>query len=210
MSAAKAKIKGTRPGQFHASGPGGLKPGEFAMWYQDELRRALASLDWAAFEKIAAAVAEAGDKGRQVFVMGNGGSAATASHAAVDFSKTAANPKKPLLRCLSLADNPSFITAVGNDISFDETFSRQLENLLNPKDAVLFISGSGNSKNLLEAAKLARRRKAWSAAFLGFDGGKLRGLVDQALVVASDQYGVIEDVHLSLSHMLTFYLKQRA
>ncbi|HVC08998.1 MAG TPA: SIS domain-containing protein [Elusimicrobiota bacterium] len=210
MSAAKMKIRGTLPGRFHSSGPGKLGPGDFARWYRRELLRAWDAVDWAGFEAVAKAVAEAGDKGRQVFVMGNGGSAATASHMAVDFSKTAANPKKPLVRCLSLADNPSFITAVGNDLSFDETFSRQLENLLNPKDVVLFISGSGNSKNLLSAARLARRRKAWTAAFLGFDGGRLKGLVDASVVVASDQYGVIEDVHLSLGHMVTFYLKQRA
>ncbi len=210
MSAAKANIKGTRPGRFHASGPGGLSAVEFSRWYQREAGKAWESVDWKKFGLIAQALEEAGDKGRQVFILGNGGSAAMASHMAVDFSKTAANPKKPLLRCVSLADNAPFITAVGNDLSFDEVFSRQMENLLKPKDVVLIISGSGNSRNLVSAARLARRRKAWIGALLGFDGGALKGLADASLIVASDQYGVIEDVHLSLGHMLTFYLKQRA
>ena len=89
-------------------------------------------------------------------------------------------------------------------------FSYQLDVLLEPGDAVLLISGSGNSPNLIKAAKLAKSKGAATLALLGFDGGKLQDMVDAALTVSSDQYGVIEDIHLSIGHILTFYLKQRA
>ena len=116
---------------------------------------------------------------------------------------------RPQLACISLADNVPFITAIGNDLSFDDIFSRQLENLLGPKDVVMLVSGSGNSPNLLRAAEYANSKGALTVGLLGFDGGKLKGLVKVAVLVESDQYGVIEDLHMSIGHILTFFLKQR-
>jgi D-sedoheptulose 7-phosphate isomerase len=110
---------------------------------------------------------------------------------------------------VSLTDNVPLITAIGNDLSFADIFSRQLENLLEPGDLLILITGSGNSPNLLKAAELARRRGARTAALLGFDGGRLKDLVQIKILVSSDQYGVIEDLHMSVGHILTFYLKQR-
>ncbi len=197
------------PGKFQDTGPGGLSAGDYARHYRDLTQRAWAELDLGAVERIAAIIEEAAEHGRQVFVAGNGGSAATASHIATDFNKTAAKAGKPPARCISLSDNVAFITAIGNDLSFDEIFSRQLENLLQPKDVVLLVSGSGNSPNLLRAAQYAREKGALTAAVLGFDGGKLRNAVDVPLVVPSDHYGVIEDVHMGIGHVISFYLKQR-
>jgi D-sedoheptulose 7-phosphate isomerase len=102
------------------------------------------------------------------------------------------------------------MTAVGNDLSFDETFSRQLENMIAPGDVVILISGSGNSNNLIRAAKLARARRAKIVGLLGFDGGQLGALCDEHLLIPSDQYGVIEDMHMAVAHILTFYLKQKS
>jgi D-sedoheptulose 7-phosphate isomerase len=101
------------------------------------------------------------------------------------------------------------MTAIGNDLSFDETFSRQLENVTGRGDLVLLISGSGNSPNLLRAAKTARAKGAKVVSLLGFDGGKLKALSDEFLLVPSDQYGVVEDLHMAIAHVLTFYLKQK-
>ena len=102
------------------------------------------------------------------------------------------------------------MTAIGNDLSFEQTFSRQLENVVAAGDVVILITGSGNSPNLLRAAKLARTRKAKVVGLLGFNGGKLKALCDEFLLIPSDQYGVIEDMHMAVAHILTFYLKQRS
>lgn len=203
-------IKGTKPGATHVIGPGGLDAAAFARWYRDRTIRQWEGLDIEGVARLAAWILSAREKGRGVFVMGNGGSAATASHIATDLSKTAHVAGRKPIKCLSLADNVAFITAIGNDRSFDDVFSRQLENVVASGDVVLLVSGSGNSPNLLKAAALAKARGARTAALLGFDGGKLKGKVDLALLVASDQYGVIEDLHMSIGHILTFFLKQRA
>ncbi|OGS41208.1 MAG: hypothetical protein A2506_00900, partial [Elusimicrobia bacterium RIFOXYD12_FULL_66_9] len=152
---------------------------------------------------------EAQSKGRFIWVCGNGGSAATSAHIGCDFGKTAAKAGAKPLKAVSLSDNTAFLTAIGNDLSFDETFSRQLENVVAAGDVVILITGSGNSRNLIKAAELSRARGAKVVGLLGFDGGKLKALCDESLLIASDQYGVIEDMHMSVAHILTFYLKQK-
>lgn len=190
------------------AGPKGLSPRQFAGWYRERMLEQFHGLDTAAVAKIAGWLKAARGTKRQVFVIGNGGSAATASHAATDLSKTAMSKGKKPLRCMSLTDNNAFITAIGNDLGYERVFSRQLENLLNPKDIVLVITGSGNSPNIVDAVRFAKKRGAKTAALLGFTGGKLKGMVDAAVLVPSTQYGVVEDMHSAVMHILTFYLKQ--
>lgn len=208
MSANK-KIKGTRPGATHVVGPGKQGAAEFAGWYRDRSGEAWDGLDIDAVAALAAEVVRAQEGGRAIYVMGNGGSAATASHLATDLCKTAANGRDPLVKCLALNDNVSFMTAISNDLSYDEVFSRQLQNFVKKGDLVILVTGSGNSTNLLRAAALARKAGAKTAALLGFDGGKLMPKVDIPILVKSDQYGVIEDLHMSIGHIVAFYLKQR-
>jgi D-sedoheptulose 7-phosphate isomerase len=203
------KMTGTLPGQFHKTGPGGLRIREFARWYRNQEVAQWAALDLAAVEKLANILLGAQRAGRHVFVMGNGGSAATAASIAVDFSKTAAPRGGKAWKCISLCENAAFITAMSNDHTFDDIFVKQLDILLGPGDVVLVISGSGNSVNLVKAVRFARGRRAKTAALLGFNGGKLRNLVDAPVVVASDQYGVVEDLHLAISHIIAFFLRQR-
>jgi len=202
------KIKGVAPGQFRNSGPRGLSIREFARWYRSREMAQWESLDLAAVERLARLLLDARRRGRHIFVMGNGGSAATAASIAVDFSKTAAPPGGRGFKCISLAESSAFITAMSNDHTFDDIFVRQLDNLLQPGDAALFISGSGNSTNLVKAARFARQRGAKTAALLGFDGGKLMGLVDAPVLIPSGDYGVIEDLHLAISHIIAFFLRQ--
>lgn len=209
MSANKKKIAGTKPGATHVTGPGGLDAAGFARWYREQTVARWKDLDLKAVAALAEAVAECQDRGRQIFVVGNGGSAATASHWATDFCKTAEAKARPLVKCMSLTDNVSYITAIGNDLSFADIFSRQLENLIEPGDLVILITGSGNSPNLLKAAELAHQRGARTAALLGFDGGALAKLAQLKILVPSDQYGCIEDLHMSVGHIVAFYLKQR-
>lgn len=202
-------VIGTMPGQTHVTGPGGLGAPDFARWYRDRAVEQWQSLDVESIGQLAEWIVEAERTGRQVFVMGNGGSAATASHIATDLCKTASVPGGKQVNCVSLAENVAFITAVGNDLLFDDIFSRQLENVLQEGDLVVLLSGSGNSPNLLKAASCARSKGARIAALLGFEGGKLKGMADLSILIPSDQYGVIEDFHLSIGHILTFFLKQR-
>ncbi len=212
MSAAEKKIKkinSIRPGSFHLVGPGKLSAQDFAKWYREESLLQWGNLDLNAIARLADQIVIAEKKGREIFVMGNGGSAATASHWATDLSKTAYVAGRPMIRCRSLSENIPYLTAIGNDLSFDDIFSRQLENILTLGDLVILISGSGNSKNLIKACLWAKKKKAQTVGILGFDGGKLKKMVDLPIIVPSTQYGVIEDMHMAIGHILTFYLKQR-
>jgi D-sedoheptulose 7-phosphate isomerase len=208
MSAAE-KIKGTKPGATHVTGLGGLSASQFADWYRGRTLEVWESLDLTAVARLAREVERCERAGRTVWVMGNGGSAATASHLATDFSKTAHVKGRKRIKCVCLNDNAAYLTAIGNDLSFDETFSYQLEGLAAKGDLVVLITGSGNSKNILAAAAAAKKAGATVAALLGFDGGALKRAADVAVLVASDQYGVIEDAHMAIGHIVTFWLKQR-
>ncbi len=209
MAILPRKIVSIKPGSHHETGPGGLSADAFAAWYRKESLAQWQNLDLQAVERLAKKIIEVEKKKRNIFVMGNGGSAATASHWATDLSKTARVSGRPLLRCQSLSENVAYLTAIANDISFDDTFSLQLENILMPNDLVILISGSGNSRNLIKACLYARKRKAFVVGLLGFDGGQLKDIVNLPLLVPSQQYGVIEDMHMAIGHILTFYLKQR-
>ncbi|MBI5882905.1 MAG: SIS domain-containing protein [Elusimicrobia bacterium] len=202
------KIKPTRPGRFHNSGPGNLGPADFARWYRAACSSAWDGVDLKTLALIAKELLKVRDSKKKVLIMGNGGSAAIASHMAVDFSKTARVPGRPLIRAVALTDNVEFLTAVANDMSFDDVFVAKMEALLEPGDLALLISGSGNSRNLLKAAKYAKRHGAKTVALLGFEGGKLKALVDRHLIVPSDQYGVIEELHMRIGHVLTFFVRQ--
>lgn len=202
-------MKGTKPGATHVVGEGGRDASRFARWYRARALEQWERLDIAALERLARLVEKAQAAGRFIWVCGNGGSASICAHVGCDFGKTAARKGAKALKTVSLAENMAFITATANDLSYDQVFSRQLENVLSKGDVVLLISGSGNSKNLLEAARLSRKRGATVFSLLGFDGGRLKALSHDHLLVPSDQYGVIEDMHQSIAHILTFYLKQK-
>lgn len=209
MSEAKKAVKGTKPGATHVLGPGGLGAEDFARWYRDRVLEQWHGLDLGAVARIAAVLEKAQEQGRFIWVCGNGGSASISSHVGCDLGKTASKPGAKPLKAVSVADNVAFLTATANDLSFDQAFSRQLENVVAKDDVVLLISGSGNSPNVLRAAELAKARGAKVVGLLGFDGGKLAPLCDESLLIPSDQYGVIEDLHQSIAHVLTFYLKQK-
>jgi D-sedoheptulose 7-phosphate isomerase len=209
MTTTKKTLQGTKPGATHVTGPGGLDAKGFARWYRDRSVEQWNTLDLDALARVAGVIEDARSKGRFVWVCGNGGSAATSAHVGCDFGKTAHKHGDKPLKAVSLSDNTAFMTAIGNDLSFDETFSRQLENVAAAGDVVILITGSGNSPNLLRAAEVSRARGAKVVGLLGFDGGKLKAACDECLLIPSDQYGVIEDMHMAVAHILTFYLKQK-
>ncbi len=151
---------------------------------------------------------EAREKGKRVFTFGNGGSAATASHIACDFSKGAASQDRTGLRAYSLNDSIPLTTAWANDTDYENIFSAQLVGLVDPGDVVIAISGSGNSPNVLNGVRAARIRGATTIGFTGFDGGRLESLVDIAIVVNNHVMEQVEDAHLLLGHIITTCLRQ--
>lgn len=151
---------------------------------------------------------EARWKRQQVFTCGNGGSAATASHLACDLAKGALIPNKPAIKALCLSDNVPLLTAWANDVSYDEVFSQQVKPWIESGDVLIAISGSGNSQNVLNAVDKARAVGATTIGFTGFDGGKLKNMVDICLIVPSRSMQQIEDVHLLLCHLMATCLRK--
>lgn len=144
------------------------------------------------------------DQNRTVFFAGNGGSAATASHFACDMAKTVTGYSKGRrLRAISLADSVPLMTAWGNDSSYDDIFAEQLRNLAQPGDTLVVISCSGKSKNVVRAVEVAREMGVTTVGLLGFDGGQLGDKVDLSIVIRSDNYQHIEDVHGIIMHVVT-------
>jgi len=182
---------------------------EFVERYREGLRECFEELAVDKLERVAEILLRAQREGRKVFFLGNGGSASTASHMAVDFGKGTAMQGQPRLRAISLTDNIGLITAWANDSAYESVFQEQLDNLLEPQDVVVGISASGNSANVLRAMEFARQRGAVTIGLIGFGGGKLKDLVDVDITVASRNYGQIEDFHLSLDHILSQYLKAK-
>ena len=146
---------------------------------------------------------------KQVFTLGNGGSASTASHMAADIAKNTIDPNMRRFRVLSLNDNQAMLTALANDLGYEHVFSEQLKNLVRAGDLLIVLSGSGSSPNVLNAIRCAQSRSAEVAGVLGFDGGEAARIVDLAIVVPSDHYGVIEDVHLVINHIMVDHFQGR-
>jgi D-sedoheptulose 7-phosphate isomerase len=145
--------------------------------------------------------------GRTVFFFGNGGSASTASHFVVDISKVAARGDGPRIRCVGLSDNIPSMTAWGNDSDYSKIFSEPLKILAQPGDVAFALSGSGNSPNVLEAVRAAKSLGVTTIGLTGIGGGKLKDLVDVAVVVPSNSMQHTEDVHVVILHLLTAYLR---
>jgi D-sedoheptulose 7-phosphate isomerase len=176
--------------------------------YRNECIAALNSIDLDAVESVTRALLDARGRGSSVFVVGNGGSAATASHMATDLM-LGSGLVDPPLRVIALTENQAIITATGNDLGFDQVFSRQLRHLAKPQDLLIAVSASGNSPNVLACVEAAKELGLTTVAFTGFDGGRLATKVDLLVHVPTRQgaYGPVEDVHLMVNHMITEQLK---
>jgi D-sedoheptulose 7-phosphate isomerase len=177
--------------------------------YLGRLEAALATIPPDRVEELSARLYRAYQDGKQVFVLGNGGSASTASHMAADLGKNTIGANMRRFRIMSLNDNVPLMTALSNDIGYERMFAEQLVNLIRPGDVLVAISGSGNSPNVLRAIDYARRQCAQVVGLLGFSGGRAVELCDTAIVVDSQDYGVIEDAHLILNHILVEYFRER-
>ena len=176
--------------------------------YISSLQETLNHLPVESIARVVEILREARISGRQVFIMGNGGSASTATHFVCDLAKNTRRNDLPHFRVVGLTDNMAIFSAYANDEGYEHVFEAQLDNLLNPDDIVIGISASGNSKNVLNAIGLARQRNAVTIGFTGFDGGHLQSLVDVNIHVESHVIEHVEDIHLMLEHKIVKTLKE--
>ena len=178
----------------------------------DALNSLIAGLDLGAVEQVAELLDEACLQGNTVYCVGNGGSAATASHIAADLSWGRRTDDGARPRTLSLAANTPLLTALANDAGYANVFVEQLKVFFQAGDVVIAISASGNSENVLGAARFAKENGGRSVGLVGFDGGSLKGLCDINVHVPTPpgEYELVEDVHHAVCHMLANYLKFKA
>ena len=179
----------------------------FALGYLGYLKQVLDGIDPDAVARFIATLLDARARGATVFFIGNGGSAATASHFANDLSIGTNEYERPF-RVISLTDNVPVITALGNDFGFDEVFVRQLRVLGREGDVLVGISASGNSPNLVKALEFAATAGILTVAITAFDGGKLKQMADESIHVPTGpkEYGPAEDAHMVLDHLISAYL----
>ena len=177
--------------------------GAVARWIE-QAGQALAAVDSGAVARAAGVLLEVRARGGTIFVAGNGGSASTASHLALDLQKAAGT------KALALSDSVGLITAWANDTDFERVFAEQLRMLARPGDAVVAISVSGSSPNVIALLEAARAMGLATLGLLGRDGGTARALVDVAVVVPSGDYGWVETVHVALHHVLAYALRDVA
>ena len=177
----------------------------FPTEYKGRLFSALDSIDLGKVDEAIAALRAARNDGRQIFVCGNGGSAATANHFACDMVKGASYGHEKRFRIMALSESVSTLTAYANDVSYDAVFVEQLKNFANPGDVLVAISGSGNSPNVINAVEHARVIGVYTIGLSGRDGGKLRPLSDLSLHVDDGHMGRIEDAHMVICHMIGYH-----
>ena len=181
----------------------------FLEGYADSLRQGLIAVDPAALTSACQTIEQAGAQGHHVYAIGNGGSAAIADHLCCDLTKGADVPGCPPIVTTSLAANMPLYSAIANDLEFAEVFSRQIELFGHKGDVLIAISSSGNSENILRAVRRASERDMLTIGLSGFSGGALRSLADISLHVPVDNYGVVEDAHQALMHIVAQFITAR-
>jgi D-sedoheptulose 7-phosphate isomerase len=180
----------------------------FYLHYAAQLQESLAMMPWDHVHAAVGMIVKAWETGRHVYIMGNGGSAATATHLACDLSKNTAQAGLPRLRAVSLNDNVAIISALANDVGYEHIFAEQVRTLVEPHDLVVAISTSGNSPNVLYGVEEAVQRQARTIALCGYAGGQLSSMVDLAVVAPNQSVEQIEDIHMMLAHMITVAVRR--
>ncbi|HLM83178.1 MAG TPA: SIS domain-containing protein [Terriglobales bacterium] len=177
--------------------------------YFDDVIQTIGKMPIATIEKIVTALMEAYESSRTIYLFGNGGSAALASHFACDLGKGASNGSSKRFQALAFTDNVPMMTAWANDARYEDIFAEQLINFVRRDDITFAISGSGNSPNVLKALKVAREAGAFTIGLTGFQGGDMKDLCDLCLTVPSENMQIIEDLHLSVTHAVFTALRAK-
>jgi len=176
--------------------------------YFSELEQMVRAISRPDLERVLSLLENVYHNGHRVFIMGNGGSAATASHFALDLAKNTIMAGAPRLKAISLTDNVPLITAWSNDTAYEHIFAEQLANMIEPGDVVIGISTSGNSSNVINALLLARQYRAATIALLGARGGKIKKMVDAYVLAPGQNIEQEEDAHLILAHVITRHMRE--
>lgn len=186
-----------------------LSKRDFATRYLSYLSDLIKDIDVGVVEQIIDALVKAGERGKAIYFIGNGGSAATASHFANDISIGTRSPGAKPFKAISLADNLAVVTALANDEGYANVFVRQLDGVLQPNDVVVAFSVSGNSPNVLETLRYAKKHGAITIGCTGFDGGEMQRIVDINLHIPTHrgEYGPAEDIFTILGHLIYSYLR---
>lgn len=180
---------------------------DFIRKYFTGINNILNNINIESISKIICALKEAHNDKKKIFLIGNGGSAATANHFMCDLGKNAIKDNENRFQILSLSDSVSCITAYGNDIGYKSVFVEQLRNLMESGDLLIAISASGNSPNIIEAVKYAKKKNGIVISLTGFEGGELKGISNLNVNIDSDSYEKIEDIHLMISHIIVYWFK---
>jgi D-sedoheptulose 7-phosphate isomerase len=183
--------------------------GDFCAGYLEALSSAAGKIDASRMEQAATLLADVFAAGRTLYVCGNGGSAAISNHLLCDFAKGIQTDTALRPRVVSLSSHVELITAIGNDIEFAEIFVYQLRTAARPGDALMTVSSSGDSENIVRAVTWAARNDIQTIAMTGFDGGRSAGLARLNLHVPARNYGVVEDLHQSMMHILAQFIRMR-
>ena len=186
----------------------GEKKLESILTYFAELEQMMRAISLPDLKKVLGILEEAYHNGHRIFVMGNGGSAATASHFALDLSKNTIMPGAPRVKAISLTDHVPLITAWSNDTHYEHIFAEQLANMIEPGDVIIGISASGNSANVINAVKLARQNRAATIGLLGAKGGQLKDMVDACVLAPGQNIEQEEDAHMILTHVITRHMRE--
>ena len=172
--------------------------------YLSDQKRTIDAIPMAAVGRLIARLRQALAEDRQIFAFGNGGSAANCSHFATDLGKGASDKIGRRFRVMSLNDNVSWMTALGNDYAYEDIYVRQLENYARPGDVAITLSVSGNSPNAVKAIQWAKDHGVYTVALVGGKRGRLAEIADEAVVIDSNHYGRVEDAHMAICHMLCY------
>ena len=176
-------------------------------YYEEEIE-AIRKIDPKEISLAMNALVNCYEHGGTIYVFGNGGSSATASHMVCDFNKGVSMKKSKKFNFICLSDNTPILTALANDISYDDVFAYQLEKIITPNDLVLAISGSGNSKNIINAINVAKAQGVKVIGMTGYDGGKLYQMADYHLHAPINDMMKAEDIHMTFDHMMATILTQ--
>src|SRR6185437_6289865 len=172
--------------------------------YRTEQLAAISSIPTDAVARLVERLRTALNKDSQIFVFGNGGSASNSSHFVTDLGKGSSDKIGRRFRVLSLNENVAWMTALGNDYSYEDVYLRQLQNYARPGDMVLTMSVSGSSPNLVKAVSWAKEHGVFTAALIGGKRGKLAEIADEVIVINSQHYGRVEDAQMAICHMLCY------
>lgn len=177
--------------------------------YLDCLKKTIEHLDIDAINQTLNVLSKAYNDEKNIFIMGNGGSASTASHYVCDFNKGICADRSKKFKMISLADNVPSMLALANDVGYEFIFVEQLKCLFSPGDYVIGISGSGNSVNVIKAIEYANQNSGITLAFTGYSGGRLKTLADYNIHVDINDMQISEDIHMMLDHLMMRVLKEK-